>query len=93
MEVADYALGAEDFFAIELQDDSQDAVRGGMLRAHVDDELVGIEVRPIGSVEIEMGGAEIGNGIREGFVFYVCHWPLSIPRLICTHSLSCCRMP
>ena len=43
VQIADDALEAQNFFAIEPQNDAQHAVRGGMLRAHVDDELVGIK--------------------------------------------------
>ena len=55
MQVSDDALGAENFFAVELQDDAQHAVRGRMLRPHIDDEFVRIEIRLLGSFEIEVG--------------------------------------
>src|SRR5581483_4688789 len=45
VQVADHALGAEHLLAVELQDDAQHTVRRRMLRAHVEDELVGIEDR------------------------------------------------
>ena len=84
MQIADHALGAQNFFAVELQDDAQHAVRGGMLRAHVDDEFVGIEKGLLVVFEFEMGSPV---GIRS--TGSVGHCPLSIPRLICTHSWSC----
>ena len=55
MEVSDDAFGAQNFFAIELQDDAQYPVSGGMLRPHVDDELVGIEKGLLVVFEFEMG--------------------------------------
>ena len=45
VQIADHALEAENFFAIQAKNDAQHAVRGGMLRAHVDDEFVGIKKR------------------------------------------------
>jgi hypothetical protein len=48
MEIADHALGAADALAIEFEFDAQYAVGGGMLRAHVEDELVGAEERVVG---------------------------------------------
>src|SRR5258707_4743395 len=103
VQVADDAFETENFFAIEAENHAQHAVRCGMLRAHIDDELVGIKKRLLGSFEIEMReravrvghycstGCTVQLAVSTGnFVFY---WPLSIPRLICTHSLSCWRMP
>ena len=43
VQVADHAVRAEDLFAVELQDYAQHAVRGGVLRPHVQDEFGGIE--------------------------------------------------
>ena len=40
MQVADDALGAQNFFAVELEDDAQHAVRRRMLRSHVEDHSV-----------------------------------------------------
>ena len=81
MEVADHALGAQNFFAVELQDDAQHAVGGGVLRAHVDDELVGIEKGFLVLFQFQVGSPVDGCPVG--------HCPLSIPRLICTHSWSC----
>ena len=53
MQVADDALEAHHLFAVEPQDDAQHAVGRGMLRPHVDDELVGIEKRFVGRFEIQ----------------------------------------
>ena len=82
MQIADHAFGAQNFFAVELQDDAQHAVSGGMLRAHVDDELVGIEKGFLVLFQFEVGSPVDGS-------CPVGHCPLSIPRLICTHSWSC----
>ena len=92
VQVSDDALGAENFFAVELQDDAQHAVRRRMLRSHVDDEFVRIEIGLLGSFEIEVG-KRVGREVVRAVVLAIAHCPLSIPRLICTHSLSCCRMP
>ena len=40
VQVADVVNGAHDGFALELQHQSQHAVRGGMLRAHAQDDLI-----------------------------------------------------
>ena len=79
MQVSDDALGAQNFFAVQLQDDAQHAMRSRMLRPHIDDEFVRIEIRLLGSIEIR-------NRAVRGVVRAVFHCPLSIPRLICTHS-------
>ncbi len=92
VQVSDDALCAENFFAVELQDDAQHAVRRRMLRSHVDDEFVRIEVRLLGSFEVEVG-KRVGRDVVRAVVLAIAHCPLSIPRLICTHSWSCCRMP
>ena len=55
MQVADHAFGAQNFFAVQLQDDAQHAVRGRVLRAHVDDELVGIEKGLLVLFQFEVG--------------------------------------
>ena len=82
MQVSDDTFCAQNFFAIKLQDDAQHAMRGRMLRPHVEDEFGGIEEGFVLGIEIDIGGA----------VVFVAHCPLSMPRLICTHSWSCCRM-
>src|SRR5438552_15905174 len=76
MQVADNAFRAEDFFAIQLQNDAQHAVSGRMLRAHIDYELVGIEKGLLALLQFQRRAT-------------IRHLPLSIPKLICTHSLSC----
>jgi hypothetical protein len=60
VQVADHAFQAENFFAIEAQNHAQHAVRGGMLRAHVDDELVSIKKRLLVGFEIEMRERGVG---------------------------------
>jgi hypothetical protein len=42
VQVADDAIRPQDFFAIQLEDDSQHSVRGGVLRSHVEDQFGGI---------------------------------------------------
>ena len=42
VQVADHALGAQDLFAVQLEDHAQHAVRGGVLRAHVEDQFGGV---------------------------------------------------
>ena len=42
MQVADDAIGAQNFFAIELEDHAQHAVRRRVLRSHVEDQFSGI---------------------------------------------------
>src|SRR5207248_3155583 len=58
--------GAQNFFAIELEDDSQDPVGRRMLRSHVNDELVGIKKSFVRLSELEM--REIGGGIGHGLL-------------------------
>ncbi len=69
MEVADHALGAQNLFAVQLQDDAQHAVGGRMLRAHVDDEFVGIEKGFVVVFEFQMGGPvdRCRVGVDQGF--------------------------
>ena len=45
VQVSDDALEAHDLFAVESQNHAEHAMGRGMLRAHVDDELVGVEKR------------------------------------------------
>ena len=78
MQVADHAFGAQNLFAVEFEDDAQHAVSGGVLRAHIDDELVGIEKCFLVMFQFQVGSPVDGCAIG--------HCPLSIPRLICTHS-------
>ena len=42
VQVADDAFGAQDLLAIQLEDDAQHAVRGRVLRTHVEDQFGGI---------------------------------------------------
>ena len=79
VQVADDALGAQNLLAVQLQDDAQHAVRGRVLRPHVEDEFGGIKEGFVLGIEVEI--------IRA-----FAHCPLSMPRLICTHSWSCCRI-
>ena len=46
MQVADDDLGVDHLLAIEAQHHAQHAVRAGMLRSHVDDQLFRVEHRP-----------------------------------------------
>ena len=43
VQVSDHALRAQHLFAIELEDDAQHAVRGRVLRAHVENQFSGIQ--------------------------------------------------
>ena len=54
VKISNHAFQAKNFFAIEAQNHAQHAVRGRMLRAHVDDELIGIQERLLMGFEIEM---------------------------------------
>ncbi len=83
MQVADDALGSQNLLAIQLQDDAQHAVGRWVLGAHVEDHFGGIEEGVLLGIEVE----EIGS-VKAA----AAHCPLSMPRLICTHSLSCNRM-
>ena len=56
MQVADDALGAQDLLAVQLQDDAQHAVRGRMLRPHVEHQLGGVEEGFVLGIEIEIVG-------------------------------------
>ena len=61
VQVSDDALGAENFFAVELQNDAQHAVRRRMLRPHINDEFVRIEIGLVGSFEIEVRDERSGR--------------------------------
>src|SRR6202051_4611081 len=90
----DNTLEAKNFFPVQPQDHAQHAVGGRMLRAHIDDKLVGIKKRLLGSFKVERRerAVPVRHSILTGNLTLL-YCPLSIPRLICTHSLSCCRMP
>src|SRR6478672_1369227 len=60
-------------------------MRRRVLRPHVEDKFIGVEKSLIVSAEVLMGR-------RQG-VGRIAHCPLSIPKLACTHSWSCWRMP
>ena len=95
MQVADDAFGAQHFFAIQLEDDAQHAVGRGMLRPHVEDQFGGVEEGLVLGIEVEIvhHARATLTGLRVAIIgFEFLHCPLSMPRLICTHSLSCCRM-
>ena len=62
MQVADDAFEAQNFFAVEPQNHAQHAVGRGMLRSHVDDQLVGVEKRLVGRFEIESARANVRVG-------------------------------
>ncbi len=68
VQIADHAFQAQDFFSVQAQDHSQHAVRGGMLRAHVDDQLVRIKKRLLGSFEIEVRerSVPVGHSVFTG---------------------------
>ena len=96
VQIADHALQAHDLLTVQAEDDAEYAMGRGMLRAHVDNEFIGIKKRLVGRVEIQRRECvrvrhylNLRSGVRDRWHY----WPLSIPRLICTHSLSCCRMP
>src|SRR5581483_7771160 len=101
MQVSDDALKPKNLLTVEPQDDAQNAMGRRMLRPHIDDQLVRIEKRLLGSVEIKRRECfRIGHLGCWCCYVNLCvpcgersHCPLSIPRLICTHSLSCCRIP
>ena len=57
-----------------------------MPRSHINDEFVRIEIRLLGSVQIKIG-YRVRESVRVVFLGDA-HCPLSIPRLICTHSVS-----
>ena len=92
MQVPDHALQAHDLLAVKPQNDAEHAMGRGMLRPHIDDELVGIQKSLIRRFQIQRRECV---RIAHYFACFLvrCYWPLSIPKLICTHSLSCCRIP
>jgi len=65
MQISDHALEAENFFAIKAQNHAQHAVRRRMLRAHIDDQFVGIKKRLLVGFEIEMRvrSLDVGHSI------------------------------
>src|SRR5262249_20226197 len=95
VEVSNDAFGAKNFFAVEAENHAQHAVGGGMLRAHIYDEFVGIKKCLVGLAQFEMGDVLLGGfvGLHLVHLDPVGHWPLSMPRLIWTHSWSCWMIP
>src|SRR5581483_3556957 len=57
---------AQNLFAIELENDAKHPMGSGMLRPHVDDELVGIKKGFVRLSELEM--RKIGGGIGHGLL-------------------------
>src|SRR5262249_555112 len=84
MQIGDDAFRAQYLLAVEFQNHAQHAVSGWMLRSHINNEFVGIEESLFAFAQFKM--RQILSGVGG-------HWPLSIPRLICTHSLSCWMIP
>ena len=54
MQVPDHAFGAQHLLTIELQNDAQHSMRRRMLRPHVDDEFVRIEISVLGSFQVKI---------------------------------------
>ena len=54
MQVADDALGAQNFFAVQFEDDAQHAVRRRMLRPHVEHQLGRVEEGFVLGIEVEI---------------------------------------
>ena len=80
VQVADHAFRADDFFAVQAQFHAQHAVRGRVLRPHVEDDFV----------RAEYGGLGV-RGKRNALVGHF-YCPLSIPRFSRTQAVSCVRM-
>ena len=68
MEIADDALEAHDLLAVEPQDHAQHAVSGGVLRAHIDDEFVGIQESVLAFLEVQVrdGTGRVGHALVVG---------------------------
>src|SRR5215831_2487528 len=81
VQVPNHTLGADDALAIELQFDAQHAVRGRMLRSHVQDEFVRTE-QPL----------LLRSSISNGFLTYARYFLLAIPMFSCTPTLSYSEM-
>ena len=81
VQVADHALRADHLFAVQAQLHAQHAVRGRVLRPHVQDNFV----RPEHGVTRH---AWQTGCVRRPFVY--C--PLSMPRFSRTQAVSCVRM-
>jgi hypothetical protein len=70
-------------------------MRRRMLRPHVEDELVGVKKGFVLGIEVEVIGdprTTLARLCVAIIVFEIAHCPLSMPRLIFTHSWSCWRM-
>ena len=80
MQVADHALRANHFFAIQAQLHAQHAVRRRVLRPHVEDDFVRPEHCRLGM-----------RGKRYALVSHF-YCPLSIPRFSRTQAVSCVKM-
>src|SRR5262249_48221723 len=81
VQVPDHAFGANDPFTVEFELHAQHAVRGGMLRTHVQDELIRSKQRVL-SVAV----------IRDRRLRHARYCPLSMPRFSFTHAVSCWMM-
>ena len=86
MQVANQALGADHALAVEFELHAQHAVRGRVLRPHVQDEFVRAQQRLL-----------LLSGSRDGVASHARllparHCPLSMPRFSFTQLVSCSMM-
>ncbi len=63
VEIADHALGAQNLLAVQLQDYTQYPVGRGMLRAHINDELVAVEKSFVGLAEFQVRDVLVRFGV------------------------------
>ncbi len=81
VQIPDHAFGADDAFAVQLELHAQNAMRGGMLRTHVQDELISSKQR--GLLLAVIGDRRLRH---------TRYWPLSMPRFSFTQAVSCWMM-
>ena len=82
VQIPDHALGTDHALAIELELHAQHAVRGGMLRPHVQDQFIRAEQRLL-----------LPCNVRDGVVRHARYWLLFIGRFRCPGFLSPTQYP
>ena len=91
MQITDDAFGPQHLFAVQLQDGPENSVGGGVLRAHVDDDLVGVQESGwrLGAHSVSLAG-EGKSKLRE--VFTARSRSADFPAPISRPAGECCNL-
>jgi hypothetical protein len=75
--VADHGLRATDHLSVELEDDAEHPVGGGVLRPDVEDHLLGLQALAVGDLDVQAAAANhpVLRGGGEGGALLGVHAP------------------